>query len=475
VSDEFAALDATAQAALVHKRLVHPSELVEAAIGRIERLNPQLNAVITDRFEQALVEARSPQLANGPFRGVPLLLKDFRCEMAGEPYYAGMKLLRNLGWRSTHDTNLAKSFRQAGFVILGKTNLPELAGGPITEPEAFGPTRNPWNLAYTPGGSSGGSAAAVAAGMTPVAHANDGTGSIRIPASCCGLVGLKPSRGRISSGPGRNEGLAGNIAEFVLARSLHDVAGLLDAVSGPMPGDLVLAPPAHRPYVHELQVAPGKLRIGLMLRDPLLQLAAHPTCVAAVEMTAKLLEALGHIVEYAYPSQLDGITGLGLGLGMISTSRTAATLDAWAARIGRAIGPADVEPATWEAAARGRSFSAVQIHEAYDWLITGACGVLAWWQSGYDLLLTPTMLEPPTVIGEKRQERLRSAFGLLTMPYSFTGQPAISLPVYWDGNGLPIGVQLVADLGREDLLLQVSSQLEQSLRWANRRPALLKD
>jgi len=249
---ELSELDAIGQASLIRQGEITALELVEAAITQIERLNPQLNAVVTKLYDKAIDAARSPKLPapklpDSPFHGVPLLLKDFLCETSGDPYYAGMKFLRDLGWRSDHDTFLAAKFREAGFIILGKTNLPELAGGPLSGTEAFGLTRNPWDLSKTPGGSSSGSAAAVAAGMVSVAHGNDGTGSIRIPASCCGLVGLKPSRGRISSGPTRNDGVTGNIVEFVLTRSLRDAAAILDAVAGPMPGDQVLAPPPISP------------------------------------------------------------------------------------------------------------------------------------------------------------------------------------------------------------------------------------
>jgi amidase len=459
-TDEFATLDATAQAESVRQGQVQPVELVEAAIARIEQLNPQLNAVITPLFEKALAQARSPQLAAGPFRGVPLLLKDFWCETAGDPYYVGMKFLRRLGWRSERDSYLAQKFRAAGFIFMGKTNLPELAGSPLTEPEAFGPTRNPWDPSRTPGGSSGGSAAAVAAGMVAVAHANDGAGSIRIPASCCGLVGLKPSRGRISSGPGRAAGLLGNISEFVLTRSVRDAAAILEAVAGPMPGDFMIAPAPQRPYSQQVGADPGRLRVGLLSHEPFLKLPIHPECLEAVAETGKLLEALGHFVEEAYPPQFDGITGLGLGLRIITRSGLAATLDAWAERTGQSIGPADVEATTWAAAEEGRSYSAVQIHQAYQRLVIGICGTLEWWQSGFDILVTPTMAQPPLPIGEKDPERLAAAFGLFAMPFSFTGQPAISLPLHWTPERLPVGVQLVADYGREDLLLRLSSQLE---------------
>src|SRR5206468_2186763 len=256
MSDDLALLDATTQAELVRQRKVSPRELVDAAIARIERLNPKLNAVVTQRFEKARAEAAAPDLPAGPFRGVPFLLKDLICHSAGDPYHAGMRLLRELRWVEPEDTYLAARFRAAGFVFLGKTNTPELGPVPTTEPLAYGPTRNPWDTGRSPGGSSGGSAAAVAAGMVPAAHANDGGGSIRIPASECGLVGLKPSRGRTSLGPDIGDSWAGMAVEHVVTRSVRDTAAILDAVSGYMAGDPYTAPPPTRPFRSEVGAAP---------------------------------------------------------------------------------------------------------------------------------------------------------------------------------------------------------------------------
>lgn len=478
MSDPWARLDATAQAELVRRGEATPRELVEAAIARIERLNPRLNAVITPLFDEALAQADSPALPPGPFRGVPLLLKDYLCELAGTPYYEGMRFLRDLGWHSTRDSSLAAKFRAAGFVFLGKTNLPELAGRTITDSEAFGPARNPWDLQRTAGGSSGGSAAAVAAGMAPVAHGNDGTGSLRLPASCCGLVGLKPSRGRTSVGPYRSSGLLGNVCEHVLTRSLRDCAAILDAVAGSMPGDVFVAPPPPRPYIEELTQDPGRLRVGLLCHDPLLAgLKAeqpnlpdlHPECVEAVKTTGRLLESLRHHVEESYPLALDGPTGLGPALRMISASGLAATLDAWSARTGKVIGPDDVEPYTWARAEEGRQVTAVQVHWAHQRLVAGIGPIAEWWAGGFDLLVTPTMAQPPPLLAAPR-DALAGTFGLLTMPYSFSGQPALSLPLHWSHAGLPIGVQLVADYGRDDILFRVAAQLEQAQPWAQRLP-----
>jgi amidase len=381
-----------------------------------------------------------------------------------------MRFLRDLGWQSRQDTYLASKFRQAGFIFLGKTNLPELAGSVMTESEVFGPTRNPWDITCTPAGSSGGSAAAVAARMVAVAHANDGLGSIRIPAGCCGLVGLKPSRGRISIGPGRPAGLLENIVEFVVTRSVRDTAAILDAVAGQMPGDRYIVPPPQQPYQAELGAACLPLRVGLLVEHPFFPLEIQPDILQAVEQTGHYLEALGHQVEYAYPQQLAGATGLGLALRIISASGAAAALDAWSEETGQRIGPEDVEAATWERAELGRTYSAVQVHQAYSRLISGACGVLKWWREGFDLLVTPLMAQPSLPVGEKRAEIIRNAFGIFAMPFSITGQPALSLPVHWTPGGLPVGVQLVADIGREDILLRLAWQLEEMDPWSRRWP-----
>ncbi len=469
--DELAWLDATALAQLIRAGELSPLESVDGAIARIEALNPRLNAVITPLFEQARRQAVSPDLPAGPFLGVPLLLKDYLCQTAGDPYYEGMGFLRDLGWRSESDSYLAQKFRAAGFIVLGKTNLPEQAMLPVTEPAAFGPTRNPWNLEHTPGGSSGGSAAAVAAGLTPLAHGNDGTGSIRGPASACGLVGLKPSRGRTSLGPARSPGLLGNIAEHVLTRSLRDTAAVLDALAGPMPGDLFSAPAPARPFVQELGHAPGRLRVGILTRDPFLSLPIHPQCRTALDETGQLLQSLGHMVEESYPPALEGPTGLGEALRIISTSGLAARLDAWAQRTGRAIGPEQVEPATWAGAEQGRTYSAVQVQAAVARLVAGVGRCPEWWAAGYDVLMTPTLQAPPPRIGLPPEQHA-AAFGIFTMPWSLTGQPALSLPLHWTADGLPVGVQFVAGYGREDVLLRLGAQLEQARPWANRRPPL---
>lgn len=481
MAEEFAWLDATAQAALVRSGQVKPVELVEAAIRRVEKINPTINAVITQRFERALEEACSQALPKGPFRGVPFLMKDLGCHSAGDPYYEGSRFVRNAGWIAREDTYLAQKFRQAGFVLIGKTNTPEFGSLPTTEPVAFGPTRNPWDLGRSSGGSSGGSGAAVACGLVPVAHGNDGGGSIRIPASECGIVGLKPTRGRVSWGPEFGEIWQGLAVEFVLTRTVRDTAALLDAVSGPMPGDPYFAPPPVRPFGSEAGAPVGKLRVGFMRRAPAGMADVHPDCVAAVLQTARLLESLGHHVEESHPSALDQAQDWLEPLWVVVAASLAGLVSLWEMRIGRTIQQEDVEPHNWMMVEMGKSLTALQHLQAVGALHAVTRRIASWWnEEGFDLLLTPTVAEPPPPLGEfvstpaepmaaaRRVEKILP----FTPAFNVTGQPAISLPLYWNSENLPIGVQLVAAYGREDLLIRVASQLEQASPWSDRRPPI---
>ena len=476
-SNDLALLDATAQAELVRRGDASPRELVDAAIARIERVNPRLNAVIAERFAKARDEAASPALADGPFRGVPILAKDLTMHTAGDPFHCGMAFLRKLGWAEQEDTFLAARFKAAGFVFVGKSNTPELGPVPTTEPLAYGPTRNPWDTTRSPGGSSGGSAAAVASGMVPIAHANDGGGSIRIPASACGLVGLKPSRGRTSLGPGLGESWAGLTIEHVVTRSVRDAAAALDVVAGCLPGDPYAAPTPRRPWREEVGADPGRLRIGLMTTAPGNAVAVHPDCLAAAEAAAKLIASLGHIVEPAHPEALHDPETMRAGVTVV-TSWTARDLDYWSERTGKTIGPDDVEPMIWALAEMGRGVSAVNYVRATEQLQRSTRRLAGWWASGFDLLLTPTLPEPPPTLGQfaaTADDPLRgfargADFVMFTMPWNVSGQPAISLPLHWSPSGLPIGVQLVAAYGGEDVLLRIAAQLEAARPWRDRRP-----
>jgi len=476
--DEISLLDAHAQADLVRRGELAPRELVEAAIARAERLEPRLHAIVTRQFERARAEAAAEALPRGPFQGVPYLLKDLGAYLDGDPLYSGMGALARAGWRERGDAHFAARLRAAGLVSLGHTASPELGIIPTTEPAAFGATHNPWQETHSPGGSSGGSAAAVAAGIVPVAHASDGGGSIRIPASHCGLVGLKPTRARSSFGPATGERWAGCSAEGFVTKSVRDTAALLDLVAGAMPGDPYAAPPPARPFAHEVGADPGRLRIGLMQNAPR-DGELHPECRVAVDAAGRLLEALGHAVEPSYPAALDDPESLKGFLTVVSAG-VAFSLDGAAAKIGRPLAEADVEPLTWAVAQAGRGFTApayvaaVAANHAYGRRLA------AWWDGGFDLLCTPTCAQPPPPLGHFAAPPenplagyLRAGpYGAFTMHFNISGQPAISLPLHWSADGLPVGVQLVAAVGREDLLLRVAAQLESAQPWAARLPPL---
>lgn len=478
MTDDLSGLDATAQAALVATGQASPEELVEAAIERIERVNPQINAVITPLFERARARARA-ELPAGPFRGVPFLLKDLSCHSAGDPFHEGMSFLKERDWSEPADTALAARFKAAGLVVLGKTNTPELGILPTTEPAAYGATRNPWDPTRSTGGSSGGSAAAVAAGLVPVAHANDGGGSIRIPASECGLVGLKPSRARVSSAPEFGDVMGGLTCEHVVTRSVRDTAAVLDAIHGMEPGDPFTAPEPARPYAEEVGADPGRLRIGVMSTAPLGQVTIHTDCVDAVQATGRLLESLGHHVEVSHPKALDDPDYTGHFITNWAAG-AAWNLDYWSRRTGTEISAGDVEPLTWALAELGRSSTAAQWLWAREWLQANSRDVASWWVEGFDLLLTPTIAEPPPPLGTFDSPPDNPLHGLFraaevvpfTPPFNVTGQPGISLPLHWSADGLPIGVQLVAAFGREDVLIRVAAQLEAARPWADRRPAI---
>ncbi|MBK7948788.1 MAG: amidase [Deltaproteobacteria bacterium] len=466
---DLASLDATAQAELVAGGALTPLELVEAAIARIERVNPRLNAVIHPLYEKAREAARSPALARGPFRGVPFLVKDAVCTTAGDPYHAGMRFLKRHAYRAPRDTELARRFRAAGFVFVCKTNTPELALSATTEPLAYGPTRNPWSLEHSTGGSSGGSAAAVAAGLAPAGHANDMGGSIRIPASHCGLVGLKPSRARGTLAPAFGEYWGPLTHEHVVTRSVRDSAAILDCIAGPAAGDPYTAPPFTRPLRDEVGTPPGRLRIGLVTQAG--SRATHPDCVAAAESTAALLASLGHTIEPVRIPELDAPQ-----MGPWIAPAVARDLDRYAALVGQPIGPDDVEPMNWMMAEQGRAMSAVEYVKQSEAAFAWARALSAYWGRDFDVLLTPTAGAPPPRIGELGPlvpipELLAGlgAYTIFTMPFDVTGQPAISLPLAWNGAGLPIGSQLVAEYGREDVLIRLAAQLEEARPWRERR------
>ncbi len=479
MSEELARMDATAQAALVRDGEASPAELAEAAIARIEALDPEINAVIHPLFEKGL-EAAKGDLPDGPFRGVPFLLKDLFAYSAGDPIHEGMKHLRDLAWTEDHDSELVRRFRAAGFVILGRTNTPELGILATTEPEAHGATHNPWDLSRSPGGSSGGSAAAVAAGMVPVAHGNDGGGSIRLAASPCGLVGLKPSRGRVSLAPDFGDVMTGLTADHALARSVRDSARILDLIQGVAAGDPYAAPTPQRPYAEEVGADAASLRVGLMTAAPNDQFEVHPDCIAAAEATAKLLESLGHSVSESHPAALDDPDYTERFIQRW-TAGVAWNLDYWSRRTGVEVTADGVEASTWALAEIGRTVSGPEYLSALEYGQATARQAAAWWEGGFDLLLTPTAGEPPTPLGTFAPDPDNPASPLFrcipiagfTAFWNASGQPAISLPLHWSEQGLPIGSQLVAPYGGEDMLIRIAAQLEEASPWADRWPQLV--
>jgi amidase len=466
-------LDATAQADLVRRGEVSPQELAEAAIAAIEAVNPQLDAVIRTRFDAARQEADG-DLPDGPFRGVPILYKDLGCLVAGEVTAFGLGPLRAVAWPVT--SYLAGQFRAAGFVPLGRTNVPEMGTTVTTEPRSFLPARNPWDPGHSAGGSSGGSAAAVAAGLVPVAHANDGGGSIRIPASECGLVGLKPTRGRVSQGPLIAEAWAGGVIDGAVTRTVRDAAGVLDVISGRMPGEPYYAPPLPRPLAHEVGADPGRLRIGVLDRPAAEGYLDDPQCRAAVASTARLLESLGHHVGPSAPAAMFE-RDFARHFNTIIAADAEATFQAFERALGRPISEDEIEPRNAGYRRAGRELGAVGYLESRAWCGVWARRMADWWND-HDLLVTPTVGAPPpelgwfTAAGPRHEGQRVISFIPYTAQFNMTGQPAVTLPLHLTPAGLPVGVQLVAAYGREDVLIRVASQLEQAAPWSDRHPSV---
>ena len=468
-----ARLDTVALAALVRSGEISPRELVEDAIARIEALDGPVNAVIHPRFEKAIAEAEDPALPDGPFRGVPFTLKDLWPSSAGDPYHRGVRGLKEAGHVGSVDSNLVKRYREAGFVIVGRTNTPELGLSATTEPLAHGPSCNPWELGHGTGGSSGGAAAVVAAGMMPSANASDGGGSIRIPSAMCGLVGLKPSRGRVSMGPHQDEW--GNSVQHAVCHTVRDSAAILDVTAEPFVGDGVIAPRSLRPLAEEVGAGSGSLRIGITT-DSRSDVETHPECTAAVVAMGQTLESLGHHVETSSPAALHDDAGMPMW-GMVAIAGVAANLLQLGEILGRPITEQDVESGTWFMARQADSITGTQVIQAQGALQGYRREMTSWWGGGWDLLLTPTTAQPPPPLGQlvatpdnPYQAQIGSIpYSAFTSPFNSTGQPAISLPAGFTDDGLPVGAQLVADYGREDLLIRVAAQLEAELNWADHR------
>jgi amidase len=476
LADETRWMDATDQAALVATGEVTPTELLEAAIERIEQSNPSLNAVVIEWFDHARSVAAGPDLPKGPFRGVPFLLKDLYTSFAGQTLSNGNVALKEARKIDASDTTLVARFKAAGLVIAGRTNSPEMGSLPTTQPLAWGATRNPWALERTPGGSSGGAAAAVAAGMVPFANASDGGGSIRIPASCCGLVGLKPSQGRTTVGPVRAE--VGLGVELCVSRTVRDTAGLLDAVRGPGIGDTVIAPTPQRPYIEEVGANPGRLRIGLLDVHPRGDFL-HEDCVSAVRAVASMLDDLGHIVEPAWPVCLADAT-LPRKFMALWATQMAMAARGFSETLGREVTADDIEPVNWVLVEQAQRLTAVDyaVAQAAGWAFRRA--LQQWWADGWDLLLTPTVAEPPLLLTEFENNpdhptapmRRAGQFAAFTPAFNMSGQPAISLPLHRNADGLPIGVQLAAAYSREDVLIRIAAQLESAHPWLSDHPPI---
>jgi len=489
--NDFSSHDATSLAELVRSGQVSARELVLDSIENIETLNPKLNAVVHKMYDRALKQAQSP--VDGPFSGVPFMLKDLLSWYEGEPIASGSRLFK--GWIPPYDTEMVKRYRRSGVIIVAKTNTPEFGLTPYTEPELFGPTVNPWDTSRTTGGSSGGSAAAVASGMVPFAGGGDGGGSIRIPASCCGIFGLKPTRGRTPAGPRVGEHWQGAAIEHCLTRSVRDSAAMLDAVSGPDVGAPYWATPPERPFLEEVRTSPGQLRIAFTSK-PLLGHTVHEDCNAALADAVTLLESLGHhLIEAAPPADRDQFNRA--FLTMVCGEVRADLIDA-STLLGRDATPADLEFSTWALNLLGGSISAGEFVAAEHYLRSSARRLGEFFQN-FDLLLTPTLsvppfptgsLQPPAheralikVLGRLRAGGVLRLLGALekaaekvfdVIPYeplfNVSGQPAMSVPLYWNASNLPIGVHFVGRYGDEATLLRIASQLEQARPWMNRRP-----
>jgi len=486
--DEYRQHDATSLADLVRRNEVTPAELLETAIARAEAVNPQLNAIVSPLYDRGR-DMASKLPGVGPFRGVPFLLKDLELDWEGTPLKSGCVGFQH--FVSELDSEVLIRLKQAGLVLFGKTNTPEFGLTPYTESKLYGPALNPWNPAHSPGGSSGGSAVAVSAGIVPMASASDGGGSIRIPASCCGLFGMKPSRGRVPLGPRNGEMWAGAVVTHAVTRSVRDSAALLDAVSGTMPGEPYFLPVLGRSFAEESRREPGKLRIGFSTETLIASQPVHQECIKAVHDAAKLLESLGHTVEeIKLPYDKTILTE---SFFTMVLSETAATVRELGGYLGRPARRSDVELNTWALARMAQAFTGADYaYQKRRW--NGLSRSMAHLHEQYDVILTPTLPRPPLAIGEfqnkpaedrmikimdslgalkrlkgsKVMEQLaEKAFGYISFTgiANMTGQPSMSVPLHWSAEGLPIGTMYTAMLGDEATLFRLAGQLEQAKPW----------
>ncbi len=455
-------------------------DLLDDAIERADRLNPEINAIIMrldehgranaeqlDALRESNTDAKLPPLA-----GVPFLTKDLTCATEGHPYHAGNAALAEAGHVSQITTHLATMFAELGLVNFGRTNTPEFGLTITTEPQVYGPTANPWNTGHSTGGSSGGSAAAVAAGIVPIAHANDGGGSIRVPAANCGLFGLKPNRGRVSLGPNSGDGWAGFSVDGVVSRSVRDSARVLDGISRPWPGDPYWAPPPSGTFESAAAREPTSLRIGLCTHSD--WGPVDPECAQAVRDAGQLLESLGHYVDYSTPEELFHEEFLEHFRTIVAVCNVA-SMAGYEEALGREMSRADTEGDTWALLQIGREVSGAEYLAALEWCHAWTRRLNAWWADN-DVFVSPVMAEPPPRLGELRNpETGRGRLNDLlhyTPQWNAAGQPAMSVPLHWTANLLPVGVQFVGPHGGEELLLSLAGQLERAAPWAARTPAL---
>ncbi len=471
--NDVAFLDATAQAELVRTKQIKPEELLDGTIERIERLNPQLNAVVLPMYDQARA-AIAAGLPDGPFTGVPFVLKDLGAMYAGVVQTQGSGFCKD--FVSPLDSELTQRYKEAGLVICAKTNTPEFGLTPTTESRLLGAAHNPWNLDHSTGGSSGGSAAAVASGMVPFGHANDGGGSIRIPAACCGLFGLKPTRARITAGPLLGDIMGGLVNEHCVSRSVRDSATLLDATAGSMPGDPYVAPQQERPYIEEVGASPGRLRIAFTT-NTFTTAPLHDDCVAAVKDTVALLSDLGHEVEEASPP----VPGEQLiqSFTQLWAAGNTWSIDTLAMFTGKQPKEEDFEILTWALYKTGQEITATQYLTAISGMQTMARQIAGFHET-YDIWLTPALSTPPAELGHFLSTPEDPMLGFtrsadyvpFTPIQNATGQPAMSVPLYWNEAGLPIGLHFVARFGEEDMLFRLASQLEEARPWASKIPPI---
>ena len=471
--DELDGFDALGLAELVRRRRVTPLELLENALTKIAAINPQINAVPVLHEAEARQQIAAGFDRDAPFAGVPFLLKDLWVGLAGTVTTNGSRFFAD--FRYGEDTEIVRRFKRAGLVIVGKTATPELGLSPTTESALHGATRNPWNLQRIAGGSSGGAAAAVAARIVPMAHATDGGGSIRTPASCCALFGMKPTRARTPMGPGKFEGWSGLSVGHAVTISVRDSAALLDAIAGPELGTPYVAP-AHGSFLAAVRSRPKRLRIALM-RRPIPGTEVDAVCLAALDHAAKLCESLGHEVVERAPAIDAAVMGSAFGTAVAVAIRQ--TLEDRGRTLGRMCKPEDVEPVTWMVAQSAKAIDGVALARAReDFAKIGHA--MAQFQQTYDVVLSPTQAQPPVELGKltlspqsfENFARDVTRFSPFTSLANVTGQPAMSVPLYWTAQGLPVGVMFAGRYGEEELLFRLAAQLEEAAPWKDRRPPI---